>query len=143
MSYLQANIRQVRGICLYFLRLEKAGDSRLQTSLWASSPFIRLYCHHVPLRSPIAPGLHVLLQAGRLAGAVPRSGPEDPAAQETDVHRPGEDPRACQARRGLGNIREPADARARDRHRQRWGLPEANARAVREVEARVMRVNEH
>src|SRR5579859_5702516 len=39
----------------------------LGLDLWTYSPYIRLYCTRVPLRSPVAPGLHVLLQAGQLA----------------------------------------------------------------------------
>jgi hypothetical protein len=77
----------------------------------------------------------VLLKTGRLAGSVPGGRPEDPAAPEVDVHRPGEDPRAGQARGSMARLRESADAGARDRDGPRWSLLEAHARSVQEAKA--------
>lgn len=58
-------------------------------------------------------GLYDLLAPPGLARSVPRSRSEDAPAQEADVHRFGQDPRAGQAGRGLGRLREPADVGAR------------------------------
>jgi hypothetical protein len=109
----------------------------LITHLWTYSLFVLLYSGHVPLRSPLAPGLHVLFQARRLGGAVPRARPEDSFTQEVDLHRPAEDPRAGEAGRSMARLRQPADTRACHRGRPRWGLPEAYARAISTLGAAV------
>jgi hypothetical protein len=68
-------------------------------------------------------------KSGRMYGEADRP--------EVDLHRPGEDPGAGQARGGLGRFREPADARTRDRARPRRGFLEAHAGAVWEAAAAV------
>ena len=94
--------------------LEKFSDP--STIVTLSTSFRPLFAYTLGMSRYDRPSHQVymyLLRAGRLGGSIPRSGSQDPAAAEVDLHRPGEDPGTGAARRSVGRLREPADARAR------------------------------